>query len=95
MTDVQKAFETEWEKQHYVCPQCGPDPRGAAAHAQAMHTFDGLLGGDSTRGKLSDLCETVMRCVEQIEAVDVNLMDDSEIIDACKKLRAAVLSASS
>lgn len=28
----------------YVCPQCGPDPRGADVHAEDKHTARGLMG---------------------------------------------------
>lgn len=49
MTDVQKAFESEWDKLHYVCPQCGPDPRGAEVHAEEMHTFKGVPGASARR----------------------------------------------
>lgn len=35
----------------YVCPQCGPDPRGADQHAWYRHTIDGLLGKPYTDGQ--------------------------------------------
>lgn len=39
------AEETKEEKdKRYVCPQCGPDPRGADVHAFKEHSFAGLMG---------------------------------------------------
>lgn len=101
MSDVQIAFEKEWDKQHYVCPQCGPDPRGAEAHAEAAHTFDGLLGDGerAARGKVAGLSEVVMRTVVNLEMLEERMTGEENdshrwtLQDECKRLRRAVLAA--
>lgn len=34
----------EQKNSEYICPQCGPDPRGSEIHAREFHTIAGLMG---------------------------------------------------
>lgn len=54
MTDVQIAFEKEWDKQHYVCPQCGSDPRGGEVHQRERHILPQIIERVSIGRRFSD-----------------------------------------
>ena len=53
----------QWERfpptNGYVCPQCGPDPAGPAAHTRSHHTWHG--GGEFAEAVLLEAAEVYER----------------------------------
>lgn len=51
-------------------------------------------GERSARGRIASVCETIMQCVMTLEKrAYAHPMDQSDVSEVCKKLRAAVLAA--
>lgn len=64
----------------YVCPQCGPDPRGETIHTREMHTLAGLFG--ETDVEKQDQCRVYDaergHCLETGKHEECRFATDSE-----------------